>query len=309
MRVLFVGSKGMGAMALDELVRQDADIVAVVCRWDDPNSGQRYPSVTERARHHGFEPFTPNDINDPQFVDELAGLQPDLMLTAFYPKIYRAPLLEIPPLGSLNLHFAPLPRYRGSWPGAWAIINGETRHGVTLHKMTPAIDAGDIVAQEFFEILPEDTGQTLYAKCEEAGLRLLQTHLPQILQGEIDGTPQDERRKLFYGREKPYSGIVDFNWTTKQIVDYVRALTFPPFENPAVVFGENRFIILKAVPGDGPPPTEVPGTILSIENSITVKSGDGTVQIVECAEMDGEPASIGEITSRLGLEVGAVLGR
>ena len=232
MKVLFFGSKGMGVLALDELYRQGAEIVAVIARWDDPSPGQWYPSVTERAEHLGFQVLRPEDVNEDGFVSSVRNLAPDILFTAFYPSLFKRKLLKVAPRGSVNLHFAPLPRYRGSFPGAWAIINGENKHGVTLHYMDPGVDSGDVIDRELVEIDPEDTGRMLYEKCEQVGLALVRRAWPKIVSGTAQSMPQSEPDSLYYDRNYPYGGVINFGWTARQIYDYVRAMTFPPFPNP-----------------------------------------------------------------------------
>ena len=200
MKVLFIGSKGMGVLALEELSRQGAEIIAVVARWDDPSPDQWYPSVTECGNKLGLPVYNPRNVNHPDFIAQVKALDPDLMFTAFYPRIYKRKLLEIPPQGSINLHFAPLPRYRGSNPGAWAIINGEKQHGVTMRYMDPNVDSGDIVGQRSVDVSDSETGQTLYDKCERKGLELVRETWPLIESGTVRPTTQQPENVIYYRR-------------------------------------------------------------------------------------------------------------
>jgi methionyl-tRNA formyltransferase len=297
MRLVFVGSKGMGVAALQELARQGVTPVAIVARWDDPSPDQWYASVTLAAQElfPGVPLLQPADINAPEAIAQLRALEPDLMFTAFYPRIYRRELLEVPRLASVNLHFAPLPRYRGSYPGAWAIINGETSHGVTMHLMDPGVDSGAVLGQRMVPITPEDTGQTLYLRCEEAGLELLQERLPALLAGRLEGTPQDVDDALYYGRHYPLGGVVNFGWTTRQVVDYVRALRFPPFDSP-VTFHRGRPLQVRHARASELVHHAVPGTVLACDRGgLVVATADGAVHVRELTDVKGRELTGSEL--------------
>ncbi len=307
MKVLFVGSKGMGVLALNELVKQQANIVGVIARADDPSPDQWYPSVTECAQGHGLSVHKPKDINDPQFVEEVRKLAPDLLFTAFYPKIYKRPLLEAVAGRSVNLHFAPLPRYRGSYPGAWAIINGEKQHGITMHYMDPGVDSGDIIAQIMVDIEPDDTGFTLYEKCEAAGLELLRNTWPKLASGEVERKPQDPAKVLYHDRTFPYGGVINFCWTAQQVHDHVRAMTFPPFPNPFTFFRARKLTVLKTkVDGNGL--AGDPGKIVGTTDGLSVETRTGVVHMLAFADNRGKERPADEIIKDYGMQVGDYLG-
>jgi methionyl-tRNA formyltransferase len=301
MKVLFFGSKGMGALALDELHRQDADVVAVVARWDDPSPGQWYPSVTEQAEHLRLQVLRPENVNDDRFLVGIRELAMDILFTAFYPRLFKRPLLEVAPHGSVNLHFAPLPRYRGSYPGAWAINRGETKHGVSLHYMSPGVDSGDVIDQEFVDIDPDDTGYSLYGKCEQTGLELVRRVWP---------TPQLDAEALYFNRDYPYGGVINFNWTARQIYDYVRGMTFPPFPNPFTYFAGRKLTVTRCrTPKDGGSEIAVPGSILRLAETMTVQAGNGIIELLEFQNTMGNPLSVDDAASSLSLSAGDVIGR
>ena len=297
-------------MALEELIRQGAEVVAVVARWDDPSPGQWYPSVTRRAEQLGLHVLQPEDVNADDFVSDVQKHAPDLLFTAFYPKIFRRPLLAIAPEGSVNLHFAPLPRYRGSFPGAWAIINGERRHGVTLHYMNSGVDSGDVIDQEPVDISPDDTGFSLYEKCQEAGLVLVRRAWPKLASGTAESTPQSKAHALYYDRSYPYSGVINFGWTAQQVCDYVRAMTFQTFSNPFTFFRGRKLTIGRCrVEMDGRASTSTSGQILRLGDTMSVQAGSGEVEILEFQDDQGNLLSVAEAVTSNGLAEGDFLGR
>jgi UDP-4-amino-4-deoxy-L-arabinose formyltransferase / UDP-glucuronic acid dehydrogenase (UDP-4-keto-hexauronic acid decarboxylating) len=308
MRVLFIGSKDMGVLALDELVRQKAELVGIVARWDDPTPNQWYKSVALRGKQLGVPTLQPRNINDPEVVSWVMKLRPDVMFTAFYPTIYKPALLNIPPAGSYNLHYAPLPRYRGSFPGAWAIINGETRHGVTIHMMSPGVDNGDIVGQEMLAISPEDTGLSLYKKCDDAGVRLLRRLWPDIMSGKVTRTPQDHMKVIYHDRTFPYGGVVNFAWTATQVHNFVRAMTFPPFPNPFVFYKRRKFTVLRTIVIDQD--LDAPaGTVQVSSDGLIVQTAKGCIKIVEVLDNRAVQRSIPELAAKYRMNSGDVLGR
>ncbi len=137
--------------------------------------------VAERAR---IPVYQPADINAPEFRLVLATtIRPDVIVSLAASQVFRQPLLRLPPLGCLNVHSAPLPRYRGVWPSFWVLANGETETAVTVHYMTERLDAGAILVQKPVPIRPDDTVHSLTQRTKAAGvealleaLQLLETH-------------------------------------------------------------------------------------------------------------------------------------
>jgi methionyl-tRNA formyltransferase len=308
MKVLFVGSKGMGVLALEELLRQQAELVAVISRWDDPTPGQWYPSVTEAARRANLPLYQPKDINDPAFVAQMKALKPDIMLTAFYPTIYKPSLIGVAYHGSVNLHFAPLPRYRGSYPGAWAIINGEKSHGVTMHYMDPGVDSGDIIGQLMVDIEPCDTGFTLYRKCERAGVELLRKTWPLLTNASAARIPQNTTKILYHDRAYPYGGVINFGWAAKQVHDFIRALTFPPFPNPFTFFNRRKLTVMKSRVVEEDSSGEI-GQVIALGDSLRVQARGGCVDLLECRDNRGKCRAMREIITEYGIQRGNYLGR
>jgi methionyl-tRNA formyltransferase len=136
-------------------------------------------------------------------------------------------ILEIPPLGAMNLHGSLLPKYRGRAPVNWVLVNGETETGVTLHFMTEKPDAGDIVGQAAVRIAFDDTALTLFGKMEEAASRLLAELLPRIANGEIPRRPNDLARGSYFGGRRPEDGRIDWSRPAMEIYNLIRAVTRP----------------------------------------------------------------------------------
>src|SRR5262249_25004981 len=157
----------------EELLRQGAEVAAVVTYEDDPGEHVWWRSVADLARRHNIPVRIPEDANAPPFVEELRALRPDMLFSFYYRDLLCDEILAIPPYGGLNLHGSLLPAYRGRAPVNWVLVNGEHQKGVTLHYMVRRADAGDIVAQRRVPIAFEDTAAGLYEKIVTAARELI----------------------------------------------------------------------------------------------------------------------------------------
>lgn len=169
---------------------------------------------------------------------------------------------------SLNFHPGLLPEYAGLHTHQWAIRNGEREFGVTVHRMERGIDTGAIVAQKRFEIKEDDTGLTLYSRCLAAGAELFAKIVSQIAQGKaLTDVPQDLTRRHLYRHRDALDGRIDWNWSARGVVDFIRAGNYEPFVSPTYVArldaAEGFAIdVLRAAEEQGP--RGEPGAILEI---------------------------------------------
>ena len=154
-------------------------------------------------------------------------------------------VLALPRLGTLNIHPALLPKYRGRFSTTHAIFNGETTHGVTIHWMDEGIDSGPIIMQEKFPITPDDTGKSVYDKFTAVGTRLFNEFLNTWLaEKQIVASPQDESQATYYPKGLPGAGAIDWSWSGEQIRNWIRAMTFAPFPPPSFHLGDKKMIII-----------------------------------------------------------------
>ncbi|MDP9465379.1 MAG: hypothetical protein M3P52_12195 [Actinomycetota bacterium] len=245
---------------------------------------------------------TATDINDPGLVAEIADTRPDFLLSFQAAQLMKAALLAVPAMAALNLHFGPLPRYRGVAPIAWALINGEAETGVTLHHIKVGVDNGPIISSQSVAILPEDTGRTLYDKCSAAAVELFRNAWPQVRRETPPGVPQSESEALYYNRHS-----IDFARRTvawegdcEDIANRARALIFPPFQFPIVNIGLAQFEV-GSVRWDRSPHRGRPGEILALaDGGIVVAAPGGRLTL----RLRDTHASQFE---HLGIAVGAVL--
>lgn len=230
LRIVFMGTPEFAVPSLRALVAGGYHVVAVVTTPDKPaGRGQKLheSDVKVAARELGLPVLQPVKLRDPEFVEALRALQPDLGIVIAFrmlPEIVWA----MPRLGTFNLHASLLPQYRGAAPINWAIINGETETGVTTFLLNHEIDKGAILDQVRVPIGPEDTVGTMYERLMNIGTSLVTRTVDRIAAGDITPVEQqsvDER--TLHPAPKIFKEDCRIDWTRpgKRIVDFIRGLS------------------------------------------------------------------------------------
>ena len=162
-----------------------------------------------------------------KFLNKIKNLKPDIIIINSYSMILKKDLLSLPTKGVLNIHAAPLPKYRGSNPEVWAIINNEFNFGVTIHEVTEKIDDGPILDQIFFSIKFHDDRRSLNKKIYTKTNELIKKNIKSILNKSWKSKTQDEKKATYFYRRTPSDS--EFNWHEKsiQIYNKIRALVYP----------------------------------------------------------------------------------
>lgn len=222
MRIVFFGIYQIGVHSLRGMIRSGFDVVAVVTK---PGSDTDRQPVAQYARENSLVCMEPQSPKDPAFIAGIEALKPDLIVVAGYHKIIPAALLDITTWGTINLHGSLLPRYRGPCTWKWAIMNGETSTGVTVHIMTPQLDTGDILGQRVIPILGTDTGGSLFEKISITGAELLVDTINRILSGTVVRRPQDETLASYYGYPSEQDTRIQWEHGAEKISNLIRGLS------------------------------------------------------------------------------------
>lgn len=191
-RVLYMGTPEFALAPLEALLRAGHEIVAIVSSPDRPAGRglkMRTPPVAEFAKAHSLLLLQPADLKDPQLVDKLKGLKPDIGVVVAFRKLPKS-IWSIPPLGFFNLHASLLPAYRGAAPINWALINGEKESGVTTFMLNEGIDTGGILLQKAVAITPDDSAGTLHDKLAQTGAELVVETVQGLLDKTVHPHPQ-----------------------------------------------------------------------------------------------------------------------
>lgn len=276
-RVLVFAYHDVGYECLEALLARGANVVAVFTHEDDPDEQLWFKSVAQLARAHGMDVYTPDSINSPEWIERIRGLRPDLIFSFYYRRLIAPEVLAMASLGAYNMHGSLLPKYRGRAPVNWAVLNGETETGATLHVMVKRPDAGDIVDQERASIGPEETAREVFAKVTAAAGAVLARQLDNLLAGRAPRRPQNEAEATYFGGRRPEDGRIDWGRGASSIFNLVRAVT-RPYPGAFTDFGGRRFYIWWARPrtGAGGLPGEVVAT-----SPLTVATGHDRLEIVE----------------------------
>lgn len=204
------------------LSRTDLKITLVYTHEDDPNEEHWFASVNELSKKNNLKVLT----SEPDY-ETVKAAKPDVIFSFYYRSLIDMKILSLAPLGAFNMHGSLLPKYRGRACVNWAVLNGETETGVTLHHMTKYADRGNIVNQEAVSIGENETSHDVFMKIIPASGRVLSRSLDDILSGNAEGVPQDETKATKFGRRRPEDGLIDWSKSAREIHNLVRAVTRP----------------------------------------------------------------------------------
>jgi UDP-4-amino-4-deoxy-L-arabinose formyltransferase/UDP-glucuronic acid dehydrogenase (UDP-4-keto-hexauronic acid decarboxylating) len=287
--VALVAEEAAGARALRLLAEREQPLAAVLTKT---------PSVAALAAELGVPQLQPDLVLDPPFAGWLDQRNVDLLLNVHSVLNPDAGVLAAPRIGSFNLHPGPLPRYAGFNAPSWAIAEGEERHAVTVHWMTPEMDAGPIAYEQWFEIVPGDTGLRLASRCVHEGIPLLARLLADAERGGVSSRPQASEDAHFYWYEVPHGGRLPWQAGAKRVVDLVRAADYSPYPSPWGAFltavGGGDVAVLRAS-RTGEPSEAPPGAIGAPRGGAALVSAGDEWVLVEHSRRDGEdltPASL-----------------
>lgn len=231
MNIVFMGTPDFAMESLSKLYESGHNILAAVCQPDKPSGrGLKLmpPPVKEYAISKNIEVLQPEKIRkNVEFIERIRNLKPDIIVVVAYGKILPKEILEIPKYGCVNVHASLLPKYRGSAPIQWAIINGEEKTGVTTMYMDVGMDTGDMILKSEVEIQDSDTYGTLYEKLKKMGGNLIVSTLDKIVDGVAPREKQGEEFTTAPMIDKSL-GNVDWNKSAEEIRNLIRGLNPMP---------------------------------------------------------------------------------
>ncbi|WP_368925877.1 bifunctional UDP-4-amino-4-deoxy-L-arabinose formyltransferase/UDP-glucuronic acid oxidase ArnA [Serratia marcescens] len=277
MKAIVFAYHDIGCAGLKALTEAGYDVQAVFTHTDDPGENNFFSSVARLGAELDLPVYAPEDVNHPLWVDRIRELQPDVIFSFYYRHMLSDEILSLAPLGGFNLHGSLLPRYRGRAPVNWALVNGETETGATLHKMVKRPDAGDIVGQQKVAIADNDTALTLHKKVLEAAQAVLKEQLPKLKNGTATFTKQDESQASYFGRRTAADGEILWRKSAKEINNLVRAVT-EPYPGAFSYLGQRKLIVWRSRVLDTQHDKQ-PGTVLSTA-PLVIACGEGALEIV-----------------------------
>jgi len=288
-KIVFVGAHMESRAPLSYLIEQRYDVSGLVTL--DPDSLQKMAgavdlsSAAEAAR---IPVLRVKNINEPRATSWIQEKSPDLLLVVGWTQLLKRELLALPKLACLGFHASLLPKYRGRAPVNWAIINGETVTGNTMIVLEPNADAGDIVAQRTITITDEDTCRTVYEKVGQTEVEMLHEVLPLIQKGTLPRRKQDDRQATVMPKRRPEDGRIDWTRSTREVYNWIRALT-DPYPGAFSILDGKHFWIWSACAGgeitrrDGFAPGDV---ARDPDGWPLIATGDGWIRVLE-AQLEG----------------------
>ncbi len=313
-RIIFMGTPEFAVPSLKVLLEKGENVVCVVTQPDRPKGRGRKilpPPVKELALQAAIPILQPQRIKGDDFLAELRSYEPDIIALTAYGKILPKNIINLPLLGTINVHGSLLPKYRGAAPIQWALISGETETGITIMQMDEGIDTGDILLQEKIPVEPQDTAGTLAYKLAELGGLALGKAIDLLRQGRLQPIKQDEQQASSAPLLKKEDGLVDWTQTAAQISCLIRGLD--PWPTTYTTLSDKRLRLFspEVVAGNSCPGTvSEPGTVCRVDRQgLLVNTGNGCLLIKEIQAEGSRRMSVDAFISGKPIQPGTVLGQ
>ena len=282
LKIVFFGNHIYGCGSLNALVSSGFYPSLVITNVPREDENIWYPSVSDLAIHHSIKVIKCNKVIDGgDIVKTIHEIAPDILVISSYRNILGDHVLDLAKLGAINLHMAPLPKYRGAHPENWALINGENQMGYTVHYLDEGIDTGDIIAQDSVSILDEDDILSLTFKLASVAPKLLIKVLEDMQLGIINRVSQDESQATYYRPRKPSDGYIDWSSIDTDIYNLVKGLT-RPYPGAFTYLQDAKFIVWRTRLSPDGTDESAPGTIISSTSAgVLVSTGGNAILITD----------------------------
>ena len=318
-----MGTPDFSVPVLTAMKEAGHDMLAAVTQHDKPKGRGKEMQMTPvkaKALELGIPVLQPKRVRDPEFVEQLRELKPDVMVVVAFGQILTKEVLEVPKYGCINVHASLLPMYRGAAPIQYVILNGEKETGVTTMFMDEGLDTGDMLLKTVVPITADETGGTLHDKLSAAGAELLIRTLEQMEAGTLQRIPQTGET-CYVGTLKKSMGEMDWSRPAEELERQVRGLN--PWPSAYTFLNGKTLKIWKAevlhTEAVSSQEAEEPealadrkscGSVIVISrDSIQVQTGDGILAIREL-QLEGKKRMTADAFLRgYPVEAGTILGR
>lgn len=277
MNIVFMGTPDFAVVSLRALVEAGHNIKGVFTKTDMPRGRKMImtpPEVKVFAQERGLTVYQPATLKDAEVVETIKSLNPDVIVVVAYGKLLPKEVLEIPPLGCINVHASLLPKYRGAAPIQWTVINGDKLGGVTTMYMGEGLDTGDMIDKYETEVGENETAGELFDRLATAGAELLLDTLRKLENGTAQRMVQNEEEATYAAMLNKSMCIIDWNKSSSEVHNLVRGLNPWPVALTTLEGKKVKIIATRKSDKSGNP-----GQVVST-NPLTVACGEGAVEIL-----------------------------
>lgn len=284
MKLIFMGTPDFAVPCLERLIEAEHEIAAVFSQPDKPRGRKMIltpPEVKACALNHGLTVYQPKSLRNDEAMELIKEIAPDCIVVAAYGKILPKAMLELPKYGCINVHGSLLPKYRGSAPIQWSVINGEKETGVTIMQMAEGVDTGDMLYQKAIPIGIDDTAESMFEKLSDLGGEMIVEALDLLEEGKLTPIKQDETLATHAPMLNKEIAVIDWNKSALEVHNLVRGLYSWPIAQ-TTLHGKKLKIYRTAV-GKG---SGEAGTVIST-SPLTIACGEGAV-VIEELQLEGK---------------------
>lgn len=288
MRIIFMGTPDFAVRVFDAIVSAGHEVVAVYTQPDKPKGrgkSMQFPPVKKKAMEYGIPVFQPIKVREPEVVESMKELRPDIIVVVAFGQILPETILNLPPLGCINVHASLLPKYRGAAPIQRVIIDGETISGVTTMYMAKGLDTGDMIDKIEVPIDAKETGGSYHDKLAAAGAELCLSTLKKLEDGTAPRIPQDDSLSCYAHMLNKAMGELDFQKSAIELERLIRGLNPAPSAYSHLNGKTLKIFAADVVAGE---PNTAPGTIVAVDKqSFTIQCGQQALRVME-VQLEGK---------------------
>lgn len=281
MKILFMGTPDFALASLKALCEAGENVIGVVTQTDKPK-GRGYelapPPVKVYAIERGLPVYQPKTLRDEAFDDLLHEIDPDMIIVVAFGKILPENVISYPKYGCINVHGSLLPKYRGAAPMQRAIIDGEKVTGITTMYMDVGLDTGDMILKREIAIGENDNFEDIHDALAECGAALLLETVNAIREGNAPREKQNDAEMTYAAKIEKADCLIDFSKSAAEVHNLIRGLSPIPLSFTHTPDGKLLKVLksrISAIKSNA-----APGTVIALDGAITVKCGDGAVDIL-----------------------------
>ena len=281
MKIVFMGTPDFAVSTLESLVKGGHEVIAAVTQPDKPKGRGKAVQLTpvkEKAMEYDIPVYQPVKARDPEFVELLKGMNPDVIVVVAFGQLLPKAILDIPKYGCVNVHASLLPKYRGAAPIQWAVIDGEEVSGVTTMLMDEGLDTGDMLEKAEIVLDAKETGGSLFDKLSALGGELILSTLEKMENGTITRTPQGESTTSYAKMLKKTMGEIDWSMEAVKIERLIRGLNPWPSAYTSLKGKTVKIWSADVVAGNT---SGNPGRVTVSKDKLLVECGEGFLSITE----------------------------